>query len=198
MYRALAIVLLAASALSDSAPSYRAPAPAPALNYGAPACHDGLVRRADGSCAQPIITRNLYLYNAPAQTVTYGPPPILPDPKVHFNYVFVRTPAVQPGPRPVVVPPPQQKTLVYLLSQRPGAVGQEVIEVPSTPTQPEVYFVNYNDGDNPQLPGGIDLQTALSQSAAQGQVIGGDGGFGGGFGHGSDESRENGRRGGYQ
>lgn len=181
-----AIVLFAAAAIAAPQGGY---AP-PQATYNAP-CDGGLVRRADGSCAQPIITRNLYLYNAPAQKVTYGPAPALPAPKRHYNYVFVRTPSTVAGPRPVVVPPPQQKTLVYLLSQRQSAIGQEVIEVPANPTQPEVYFVNYNDGDNPQLPGGIDLQTALSQSAAQGQVIGG-------FGGSDEDSREGGFIGGGQ
>ena len=166
-------------------------APPPPGDYGAP-CQDGFVRKADGSCAEPIVTRNLYLYNAPAPKVTYGPAPALPDPKVHYNYVFVRTPAAAEGPQPIVVPPPQQKTLVYLLSQRPGAQAQQVIEVPTNPTQPEVYFVNYSEGDNPDLPGGIDLQTALSQSAAPGQVIGGGGALGGGAG-GFDDSGEIGR-----
>ena len=157
----------------------------PVQTYSGPQqCGPGQIRKGDGTCAQPIVTRNLYLYNAPKQEVTYGPPPYLPDPKVHYNFVFVRTPDPSLGPRPIVAPPPQQKTLVYLLSKRPDAQSQQVIEVPSTPTQPEVFFVNYNDGENAQLPGGIDLQTALSQSAQQGQIIsgGGGGGFIGGGG----------------
>ena len=145
-------------------------------------CPEGQARKADGSCAVAQVTRNIFLYGAPpAQQIRVGPAPPLPDPKVHYNFVFVRTPEVRGGARPVVVPPPQQKTLVYVLSKRPDAQNQEIIEVPSTPTQPEVFFVNYAQGDNPQLPGGIDLQEALRQSAQQGQII--DGGSGGsGFG----------------
>jgi hypothetical protein len=101
---------------------------------------------------------------------------------VHYNFVFVRTPEQGLGPKPIIAPPPQQKTLVYLLSKRPDAQAQQVIEVPANPTQPEVYFVNYNEGENAKLPGGIDLHTALSQSAQQGQII--DGGHGGGLGGG--------------
>ena len=108
-----------------------------------------------------------------------------------MNYVFVRTASALNGARPIVVPPPQQKTLVYLLNKRAEVQGQQVIEVPGTPTQPEVYFVNYNDGDNPSLPGGIDLNTALSQSAIGGQVIGGFGGAA------SDDSDEGGVGGGF-
>lgn len=146
--------------------SYQAPEPV----YEA--CDDGLVRKADGRCVEPIVTRNLFLYNAPAPRITYGPAPYIPDPKVHYNYVFVRTAGAVVGAKPIVVAPPQQKTLVYLLNKRPEEQTQQLIEVPGKPSQPEVYFVNYNDGENPTLPGGIDLETALSQSANAGQVIG--------------------------
>ena len=37
--------------------------------------------------------------------------------------------------------------------------------MPSSVDEPEVFFVNYKDGENPTLPGGIDLQTALTQAA---------------------------------
>lgn len=145
-------------------------------------CPEGQARKGDGSCATAQISRNIFLYAAPpAQQIRVGPAPHLPDPKVHYNYVFVRTPETRGGVRPIVVPPPQQKTLVYVLNKRPGAQNQEVIEVPSTPTQPEVFFVNYAAGDNPQLPGGIDLQQALSQSQQQGRIIDGGVAVGGGF-----------------
>ena len=98
------------------------------------------------------------------------------NPKVHVNYVFVRTQNSAGGSNAVVVPPPKQKTLVYVLNQRAGAQGQQVIEVPSAPVQPEVFFVNYDEGDDTQLPGGVSLQQALSQSAQQGQTIHGSGG----------------------
>ena len=146
-------------------------------SFSADGCGPGEVRKADGTCAKAQITRNIFLFAAPpAQRIQVGPPPQLPEPKVHYNFVFVRTPELLGGVKPVVVPPPQQKTLVYVLTKRPGAQDQEVIEVPSTPTQPEVFFVNYAPGDNPQLPGGIDLQQALSQSVQQGRFI--DGGEG--------------------
>jgi len=134
---------------------------------------------------EPEITRNIYLYAAPAQApAPVGPAPQLPARKVHYNFVFVRTSNLAGGAKPIVAPAPQQKTLVYLLSKRPGPGQQEVIEVPHNPTQPEVFFVNYDDGDNTQLPGGVSLQQALSQSVQQGQVIqgGGSGGAGGATG----------------
>merc|ERR1712212_186658 len=104
-------------------------------------CGSGQVRTANGECVTPQVTRNLYLYAAPAQRIETLPPANLPNPKVHLNYVFVRTENAIGGARPVVVPPPKQKTLVYVLNRRPNAQNTEVIEVPSTPTQPEVFFV---------------------------------------------------------
>jgi len=140
-----------------------------------------------GGGGAPQVTRNLFLYQAPAQGPAQVNPASIPARKVHYNFVFVRTANGAGGVRPVVAPAPEQKTLVYVLSKRPSAQNQQVIEVPHNPTQPEVFFVNYdNEGDNTQLPGGVTLQQALSQSAQQGQVIqgGSGGGFSGGVGGG--------------
>jgi len=143
-------------------------------------CGNGQIRGSNGGCIEPQITRNMYLYAAPAVNVETLPARNLPNPKVHLNYVFVRTENAVGGSRPVVVPPPKQKTLVYVLNRRPSAAQQEVIEVQQTPTAPELFFVNYDEGDDTQLPGGVSLQQALSQSVQQGQVIRGSGGIGGG------------------
>ncbi|MCL4128304.1 UNVERIFIED_CONTAM: hypothetical protein GTU68_041790, partial [Idotea baltica] len=149
-------------------------------------CGQGQVRHVDGSCVEPIVNRNVYLYNAPRIQHNVGPKPQIPKPKVEYNVVFVRTPEGPQGQKPIVVPPPQQKTLVYVLTKS-GTLDQQVIEVPAGPNQsPEVFYINYNEGDNPQLAGGLDLQSALaSANAQQGQVIGGGSGGGGGFGGGS-------------
>ena len=137
-------------------------------------CPDGLAHNAEGQCVPPKVTRNVFVFAAPPVDNPIGPPPEVPPPKVDYNIVFVRTPETPEGLEPIVVPPPQQKTLVYVLSKRPEFQGQEVIEVPSTPQQPEVYYVNYGEGENPQLPGGIDLQSALASAAhQQGQTVGG-------------------------
>jgi len=157
--------------------------------YAAPqkSCGPGEVLHVDGSCVHPHVTRNVFVYAAPKLQATYGPPPHIPKPRINYNVVFVRTPEHPGGLEPIVVPPPQQKTIVYVLTKN-GQIGQQVIEVPAGPHQsPEVFYVNYNDGDNPNLPGtGLSLQEALSSASShQGQVVGGGGGgFGGGFGGG--------------
>ncbi|KAF2349376.1 protein of unknown function DUF243 [Trinorchestia longiramus] len=140
-------------------------------------CIPGLVKKIDGTCAKPIVKKSVFLYNAPPVRVKVVPPRI-PNPAIDFNYVFIKaSPSVQ-LPKPIVVPPPQQKTLVYVLNKQPGPQQQQVIQVPSELTEPEVYFINYDEGENPTLPGGIDLKTALSQSAKAGNIVGDGSGLG--------------------
>jgi len=134
-------------------------------------CSNGQVRHADGQCVTPQVSRNMFLYAVPAQTARTIPARNLPNPKVHLNYVFVRTENNGGSARPVVVPPPKQKTIVYVLNRSPDDVNQEVIEVPHAPVSPEVFFVNYEEGDERQLPGGVSLQQALSQSLQQARVV---------------------------
>jgi len=135
-------------------------------------CPGGQVRHGNGECVAPEISTDMFLYAVPAQQVRTIPATNLPKPKVHLNYVFVRTENAQGGARPVVAPAPKQKTIVYVLNKAAGAAQQEVIEVPHTPTKPEVFIVNFDDeNDNKKLHGGIDLQTALRQSVQQAQVI---------------------------
>ena len=144
-------------------------------------CGPGEVLNTDGTCAVPEVNRKIYVFAAK----DVPQPPIIPpspEPEVNIDVVFVKTPEGVVGGKPVVVPPPEQKTVVYVLSKRP-TVGQEVIEFPTVPQEPEVFFVNYDEKDNPVLPGGISLQQALQQAAqSEGGII--DGGVGGkGFGH---------------
>jgi len=151
------------------------------LSFG-DGCGNGQVRGGDGGCVTPTVTRNIFLYAAPEISVPQGATPNFPPPKVHYNFVFVRTPTLAGGSQALVAPAPKQKTLVYVLSKRPSAQEQQVLQADFKPTRPEVFFVNYNRGDNAALPGGVSLQEALSQSVQQGQVINGGGaGVGGGI-----------------
>ncbi|CAL4117494.1 unnamed protein product, partial [Meganyctiphanes norvegica] len=167
---------------------YGAPPPSNGGYGGGPSCRDGEVINVDGKCARPEVSRSVYVYHAPEQEVPYSYPPQVPPPKVEVDIVFVKTPEALEGQEPIVVPPPQKKTLVYVLSKKQEQEGQQVIELPSGPKQkPEVYYVNYNDGENPQLPGGLSLQDALNAASQTGQEIDGssNGGGGGGFGGGN-------------
>ncbi|XP_037791554.1 ATP-dependent RNA helicase A-like isoform X2 [Penaeus monodon] len=150
----------------------------------AAACKEGDVLHVDGTCVTPEINRKLYVFDVPEQPrEPSGPTPVIPPPRVDHNILFVRLPEDAPGPEPLVLPPPRTENIVYVLNKK-NEVGQRVIEVPAHPqSNPEVYFVNYEDGENPALPIGVDLETALSAAAAtSGQVLGGAGGFGGAAG----------------
>ncbi|XP_063593926.1 uncharacterized protein LOC134770929 [Penaeus indicus] len=137
-------------------------------------CRDGEVLHVDGTCVTPEITRKVYLFTVPEQEQSVGPPPSIPPPAVEHNILFVRLPEEGPAPEPIVLPPPRQNNIVYVLNKQDQQV-QRVIEVPAQPqADPEIYFVNYQDGENPTLPIGVDLETALSSAAAAGgQVLGG-------------------------
>jgi len=140
--------------------------------YGRP-CNGDEVRNVLGECVLPEISRNIFVYAAP-KVVPASPKssPDLPKPEVHYNFVFVKTADPLEQDDPIIVPPPQQKTLVYVLSKKQVQGGDEFIQAPFNPApRPEVFYVNYGEGDNPQLPGGVDLQTALSSGATQGQNL---------------------------
>lgn len=127
-------------------------------------CVGDEVRNTDGTCGIPEVNRKIYVFAA-QQSYEPPPPPVRSgDPEVNIDVILVKTPGPQKDEIPIVVPPSEQKTVVYVLSKRPTH-DQEVIQVPSTPEEPEVYFVNYAEGENPSLPGGIDLQSALQQAS---------------------------------
>merc|ERR1712106_700842 len=179
-----------ASALAG--PQRYGPPPPPPSNggYGAPAgpsCGQGEVLHVDGNCVRPEVFKSVYVYHAPEQEVPYSYPPQVPPPKIEVDIVFVKTPETLDQNEPIVVPPPQKKTLVYVLSKKQEVGGQQLIEIPTGPkVKPEVFYVNYNEGDNQQLPGGISLQDALNSASQTGQEIdgasNGGGGNGGGYG----------------
>ncbi|XP_069993171.1 keratin, type I cytoskeletal 10-like [Penaeus vannamei] len=147
-------------------------------------CSNGQVLHVDGRCVTPRVNRRVFLYDVPKIPTPAVPPPFIPAPTVETNLLFIRTPEGGHGPDPIVVPPPQQEHVVYVLNKQ-SKEGQKVIEIPAPPSDPEVYFVNYADGENPNLPSGVDLQTALNAaSEGGGQLIRGSGGrsFGAFFG----------------
>ncbi|XP_042855738.1 ATP-dependent RNA helicase A-like [Penaeus japonicus] len=189
------LILTLVGAVSAAPQGYNLPTPSgPSFNAGS--CGGGQVRHVDGSCVTPQVNSRVFLYDVPPNQASSSQPPNIPKPKLERNVVFVRLPDGAQGPEPIVVPPPRQQHVLFVLNKQ-SEQGQQVIEVPAPPAaDPEVFFVNYAEGENPTLPGGVDLQTALSAaSQGGGQVVGGGGsgggvgggiggGFGGGFGGG--------------
>ncbi|XP_069993193.1 uncharacterized protein [Penaeus vannamei] len=137
-------------------------------------CQEGEVLHVDGTCVTPEVTRKVYVFDVPEQERVVGPAPSILPPAVDHNILFVRLPEEAPAPDPIVLPPPRQNNIVYVLNKQEEQ-AQRVIEVTAQPqADPEIYFVNYQDGENPTLPLGVDLETALSAAAAAGgQVLGG-------------------------
>lgn len=129
-------------------------------------CPEGEIRHVDGSCVAPEITRKIFVFSVPKQArADNASYPNLPPPRVEHNVLFVRLPKGGAGPEPIIVPPPRQENIIYVLSKQ-GEQAQRVIEVPAhPPSDPEIYFVNYEEGENPTLPGGLDLHTALGSAA---------------------------------
>ncbi|XP_066986807.1 uncharacterized protein [Macrobrachium rosenbergii] len=144
------------------------PPPAPTV------CADGQVLHVDGRCVTPVITRSVYLFNVPQLPRRPTPLPYIPPPKVNHNILFVRLPEDLRAPDPIVVPPPQQKNIVYVLKKKTQHEGPRVIEFPTHPkTKPDVYFVGYDQDENPILPTGEDLESILTQNVQEvyGQVV---------------------------
>ncbi|XP_042858798.1 ATP-dependent RNA helicase A-like [Penaeus japonicus] len=186
------LLILVLVAVATAAPQgYSLPTPSgPSFNAGS--CGSGQVRHVDGNCVTPEVSKRVFLYDVPANKAAVGRPKYIPKPKLERNVIFVKLPDGAQGPEPIVVPPPRQQHVLFVLNKQ-SAQDQQVIEVPGPPvSNPEVFFVNYADGENPTLPGGVDLQTVLNTAfQGSGQVIGGSGagggiggGFGGGFGGG--------------
>ncbi|XP_069993183.1 uncharacterized PE-PGRS family protein PE_PGRS46-like [Penaeus vannamei] len=142
-------------------------------------CKEGEILHVDGTCVVPEVSRKVFVVDVPQQQQLSGFPPSVPPPKVDHNILFVRLPEGGLAPEPIVVPPPRQNNIVYVLNKQ-NEQAQRVIEVEAPPpSEPEIYFVNYDDGENPTLPGGIDLLTALGSAAETGgEVIGAVGGEG--------------------
>ncbi|KAK8749955.1 hypothetical protein OTU49_015147, partial [Cherax quadricarinatus] len=142
--------------------------------FGGSSCGEGQIRHVDGTCVTPQVSRNLYVFNVPPAPPIVGPPPNVPPPTVENNILFIRIPEGGPGQEPIVIPPPQQKNVVYVLNKRPQQ-DQKVIQIPAPEQEnPQVYFINYGEGDNPTLPSGGDLQSALGSAVdGGGEVIGG-------------------------
>ncbi|XP_066986812.1 uncharacterized protein [Macrobrachium rosenbergii] len=151
------------------------PLPPPTYNGGGISCPDWQIFH-NGRCFVPEVTRNVHVYNIPHIPKPPGIRPPVPHPKVEHNILFVRLPEELGEEEPIVVPPPQQKNIVYVLKEESDRDGPGVIHVPAPPkSNPEVYFVNVGQGENPLLPTGEDLQSALSNSGAElnAQVVGG-------------------------
>ncbi|CAL4183924.1 unnamed protein product, partial [Meganyctiphanes norvegica] len=83
-------------------------------------CEGDQVLNTDGDCVEAKVSRNIYVFAPPEKPEEEGSDEesTLPTPKLEYNIVFVRAPERDEGSQPIVVPPPQQKTIVYVLSKK--------------------------------------------------------------------------------
>lgn len=135
-------------------------------------CKDGEILHIDGTCVLPEITRRFFIFSVPAFVQKDPVPPRrLPVPKVEHNVLFVRLPETDLGPEPILVAPPRQNNIIYVLNKQ-SEQTQRTIELPVPPSsEPEIYFVNYKEGENPALPGGVDLHTVLKSANETGSQL---------------------------
>ena len=97
-----------------------------------------------GGAAGP--TKTIFV-NVPQPDPQPAPAPIAAGPpRKHYKIVFIRAPTPAPPPQPILPPRTEQKTIIYVLHQKPEEQQQNVINVPTIKHNPEVYFVQY---DNP-------------------------------------------------
>ncbi|XP_042219321.1 uncharacterized protein LOC121864299 isoform X1 [Homarus americanus] len=151
-------------------------------------CEGGKVLRTDGVCVFPKVYQHLFVYDAPALPEVPAPPPQIPTPEIMTNIVFIRGPEPVQEPDPIIVAPPRNENVVYVLNKQRAPEGPKVIEVPAPPPKtPKVYFLHYDDDNIPVLPGGADFQDALASAIGSGSspgITGASGAFGGGGGGG--------------
>lgn len=162
---------------APSPPVYTPPASdysAPSVGYSAPS--SGYSAPSGGYSSEPHKT--IYV-NVPSHKPQPPLPPVAAGPpRRHYKIVFIRAPPPPPQTQAILPPRTEQKTLIYVLHQRPEDQPQ-VVEVPHVPHDPEVYFVEY---DTP--PTAHDLQQLSSGNLDGFTVTSQQGGYGGGGGSG--------------
>ncbi|XP_037791902.1 uncharacterized protein LOC119587213 [Penaeus monodon] len=181
------LVLALVVAVSAIPEGYNLPRPSgPFFTPGG--CSDGQVLHVDGRCVTPQVVKRVFVYDVPLNVADAKKPQYIPEPKVERNMIFVRLPDDSVGPEPIVVPPPRQQHVIYVLNKQLEQ-DQRVIEVPAPPaSDPEVFFVNYAEGENPTLPNGVDLQTALGSAVQGAGEIVSSSGAGSGIAGGTEET----------
>ena len=135
-------------------------------------CPEGQILKLDGSCATPSFSKSLYAFVSPKRKNV----PIIreeieiPKPEIEHSVVFIKSPEPPTPPEPIIIAPPQQKTSVYVLTKQKN-LKQRVFEAPEPQSSPpEVIYVNYNEGEYPDLPINEDLDEIFKRPT-QGKLI---------------------------
>jgi len=87
--------------------------------------------------------KTIYVRLPTENTPSSLPPISAGPPQKHYRIVILKTPT-PPVRQPILPPKVQQKTIIYVLHQKPK-LEQQVIETPSVKHPPQVLFVGYDD-----------------------------------------------------
>ena len=128
-------------------------------------CKSGEVRKPDGTCAPPVISREVFAFVPPSTPAPRFEAPDIPDPKIEQRVVFVRAPNHPENPDPIIVPGPQQQTTVYVLTKNTD-LEQKIIEAPAGPAPaPEVHYVAYDNESSLEELEGFNLKAVFDDAS---------------------------------
>jgi len=123
---------------------------APSETYSAPGAGSGFndggfgipADLAGGAVSSGTPDKTIYV-RLPAEQVIQPAPISAGPPQKHYRIVIVKAPT-PPVVQPVLPPRSEQKTIIYVLHQKPK-IEQQVIETPVVKHAPQVLFVGYDD-----------------------------------------------------
>ncbi|XP_039453462.1 homeotic protein female sterile-like [Culex pipiens pallens] len=98
------------------------------------------------------VFKHVYVHVPPEDKEEYQPPQIIQPvahKQKHYKIIFIKAPS-PPSPKSVVVPPQPQneeKTIVYVLHQKPEHRQEVIVQKPEPAKQnkPEVFFIKYKN-----------------------------------------------------
>lgn len=102
---------------------------------------------------EPIVTKHFYVHAAPEDPEDSAEPQYVyvGRPRKNVKVIFIKAPTYGRVPIVPIYPKNEDKTIVYVLSKKPGAQQIDIPEPPPTePTKPEVFFIKYKNAAEAQ------------------------------------------------
>ncbi|EAT33941.1 AAEL013792-PA, partial [Aedes aegypti] len=98
------------------------------------------------------VYKHVYVHVPPEDKEEYEAPRVIQPvshKQKHYKIIFIKAPS-PPAPKSVVVPPQpssEEKTIVYVLHQKPEHQQEVIVQKPEPAKQnkPEVYFIKYKN-----------------------------------------------------
>lgn len=106
-----------------------------------------------GKHLEPIVTKHFYVHAAPEDPEDKVEPQYVyvGRPRKNVKVIFIKAPTYSRTPIVPIYPKNEDKTIVYVLSKKPGAQQIDIPEPPPTePTKPEVFFIKYKNAAEAQ------------------------------------------------